>query len=250
MTAQAFTTDQISWVFLSSAINRIQSNHRGRKAVDLNPETAPSIVLSCSGVEAFVNELSSLTHAFLFERSEGSGGNSDAGFLNDVATIRQDSRGSFYKRYKCLLSHLQIENPQFLENLSTLNKVRDALVHFRECDVPIIEDKNGVIREGQELPAVLKPLQNRRYREGALVANDQGASWTLRLATDGMAAWSLNLTLDAVIYVLANLPAGRYREFIWQAYAAREPQFDTVFAKGKNDVEIWWNNGTNQVDAL
>jgi hypothetical protein len=235
----AFTTDKISWAFISSAIHRIGTDEVRVPKVDLNLEAAPCIVLSCIAVEAFVNEVSSLTHAFLFEPDRDHG---SCETLQEIASIRQDSRGSFYDRYKSLLCELDIQKPGFLADLSNLKKLRDALVHFRECDVPVIEDTSGVIRNGQDLPTDVVALQKHRYQGRPLVADDPGTAWTLRIATDAMAAWSVNLALDAVIYVLDRLPTGEHRDFLFRAYGPRDAAFPTVFAKGKRDLETWWRN--------
>lgn len=247
----AFTTDKVSWSFILSTLRRIQADEVREPSVALNLEAPSSIVLSCIAVEAFVNEVASLTNAFLHEhKQDGPGpspprttkeGNPPRRVLEEVASIRIDSRGSFYDRYKRLLCDFDMAKPACLADLSTLGKVRDALVHFRECDVPIVEDENGAIQEGQELPSELKKLQNRNYEGQQLLAPPQGSPWTLRLATDSMAAWSLDLCLDATGYVLNELPTGSYREFVWKAYACHDSNFDSLFAIGKQKLAAWWN---------
>jgi hypothetical protein len=132
-------------------------------------------------------------------------------------------------------------NPICLDDLSSLGNVRNALVHFRECDVPIIEDKNGVIKEGQELPSKLKKMYKRKYQGQQLFAAPESSPWTLRLATDSMAAWSLSLCLDAIAHIMNELPAGRYKDFVWRAYAYRNTEFNTLFASGKAKLDLWWN---------
>lgn len=251
----AFTTNKMSWSFILSALNRIQADEVREPSVLLNLEVPSCIVLSCIAVEAFVNELSSLTYSFLFEHRRERpvrhpacaqvGQKPALRQLEEVASIRTDSQGSFYDRYKRLLREIDIGKPGCLADLSSLKKVRDALVHFRQCDVPIVEDKDGVIREGQGLPSELTQLESRKYQGQHILAPDQGSSWTVRLATDAMAAWSLNLCLDAAKHVLDHLPAGKYRDFVWNAYACRDPVFDTVFANGRQRLATWWNIITN-----
>lgn len=246
----AFTTDKMSWAFLMSALHHMQAAQGGNSSVDLNLEAPPCVVLSCVAVEAFINELSSLTHSFLFEKA-----GSDyavrsnpkralhavaSGTLEEVARIRCDSHGSFYVRYKRLLCDFGFDKPRFLADLSELGKARDALVHFRKCDVPIIEDQNGVIRDGQELPAEIAALQSHHYGGRCVVAPDQGTAWTFRMATDAMAAWSVNLALDAILFVLDHLPAGEHRDFVWKSYANRDSTFSTLFARGKDELATWW----------
>ena len=247
----AFTTDKISWSFILSALRRIQADEVRQPSLVLNLEAPSCIVLSCIAVEAFVNEVASVTNAFLHEqkhdrpvRNAPSAEIEDKPSwraLEEVASIRTDSHGSFYDRYKRLLCDLDIAKPACLAGLSSLGKVRNALVHFRECDVPIVEDENGVIQEGQELPSELKKLQNQKYKGQQLLAPPVGSPWTLRLATDSMAAWSLDLCLDATGHVLNELPTGSYRDFVWKAYACRDSNFDSLFASGKQKLAAWWN---------
>jgi hypothetical protein len=243
----AFTTDKMSWAFLMSALRHMQADEGMDSSVDLNLEAPPCVVLSCIAVEAFVNELSSLTNTFLFERS----GTDYAGRLNpkqalhagtlkEVARIRCDGDGSFYVRYKRLLCVFGIDKPRLLADLSVLGKARDALVHFRKCDVPIIQDQNGVIRVGQDLPAEIAALQSKYYKGRCVLAPGEGQEWTLRMETDAMAAWSVNLALDAILFVLDHLPAGEYRDFVWKSYANRDLTFSTLFARGKKELEAWW----------
>lgn len=251
----AFTTDKMCLSFILSALRRIQADEVRQPSVALNLEASSCIVLSCIAVEAFVNEIASLTNAFLHEqKSDRPVRNAprtemedkpSRRVLEEVASIRIDSRGSFYDRYKRLLCDLDIAKPSWLADLSSLGKVRDALVHFRECDVPIVEDENGVIKEGQELPSELKKLQNRKYEGQQLLAPPKGSPWTLRLATDAMAAWSLNLCLDATGYVLNELPTGSYKDFVLKAYACRDSNFDSLFAFGKQTLAEWWNGLEN-----
>ena len=230
----AFTTDTISWGLLVSALRRIQADEWRAPSVGLNLETPPSIVLSCIAVEAFVNEVSSLTSSYLSaETRAASAGRPDAArkaqpvvpdVLARVASIKSDPCGSFYVRYKRLLGDLGLATPRFLPDLSSLGKVRDALVHFRECDVPIIEDQDGVIRDGQQLPPWVAALQSHHYQDLCVLGPDTGAAWTVRMATDAMAAWTIDLALDAITYVLDS-----------------HPEFATVFGLGKSELTTWWN---------
>ena len=160
----------------------------------------------------------------------------------DVAQIKNDPKGSFYERYKTLLKALGIETPTCLQPLSHLRDLRDAIVHFRSCDVPIVDDSAGVIRYAQESPAVFAHLESYNINEWPVVADEVGEEWTLRVSTNAMAAWSLSLTLEAIMHVLNLLPAGEYRDFVLRRYAARDESFSTVFEKGKTDVEEWKND--------
>jgi hypothetical protein len=56
-----------------------------------------------------------------------------------------------------------------------------------------------------------------------------------------MATWSLELVLTAIEYVLNELPMGKYREFIWNSYACRDSNFNSLFAYGRHELTTWWN---------
>lgn len=246
-----YTTSKMSLAFLMSALRRIRADERSFEPVDLNLEAPPCAVLCCIALEAFANEVSSLTSAFLFQeksdrpsrqsttaQQQENASSSDT--LQRVAAIRRNPHGSFYERYKFLLRELKIDNPKRLEELSNLDKLRNAFVHFRECDVPIVEDQEGIIHSAQDLPEVLAQLQSRQYNGRPVVAAD-GSEWTLRLSTNAMAAWSVSLALDAIMHVLDQLPAGKHRDFVWKAYASLDPSFSTVFEFVRSDLITWWN---------
>lgn len=246
-----FTTDKLSWSLLMSSLRRVQSTEARVPDVDLNLEAGPCVVLCCIAVEAFVNEVSSLSHSFLFDRQHDTRtGRSIPGVADDVlqkvSDIRIDGRGSFYERYRGLLRAFGIDKPAFLADLSTLGKVRDSLVHFRDCDVPILDDEDGVIRHGQKLPSTVAALQSKKYETMGVLAPGAGTAWTLRLATDAMAAWSLDLAFDAAMYPLDRLPPGEYRDFLWKAYAHRDKSCPVVFAGGKSELATWWNAARGQ----
>ncbi len=234
MQTLAYTTSIMSWNFLRSAIGRARAAQSDTATLDLNLEAPSCVVLSCIAIEAFVNEISSLTNAFLFEENQGgamrrsaSTGASTATEISrqkcqEVAEIRNDSSGSFYDRYKVVLKRLGVEQPTYLPWLSFLRDLRDALVHFRICDVPVVEDSNGVIRYAQEPPDVFAHLKSLCVNNCPIVSADpadDGLDWTLRASTDAMAVWCIDLALDAVLHVLNRLPSSRYRKFILKAYA-------------------------------
>jgi len=238
-----FTTDKVSWTLLLSGFRRMQSPEARDATVNLNSEAGTCVVLSCTAAESFVNEVSSLTHSFIFDRRDDTRGQSSRGVTDEVlakvASIRLDKRGSFYVRYRCLLRALGIGKPRFLSDLSALGKLRNSLVHFRDCDVPIIDDR-GVIKHGQELPPAAAAMRSKKHDGVGVLASDAGTAWTLRLATDAMAAWSLSLAFDAAMHVLDNLPPGEYRAFLWRAYAHRNTTLPLVFLHGKRDLATWW----------
>ncbi len=242
----AYTTSRMSWPFLMSALRGVRSAGGTLDPIDLNLETPACVVLCCTALEAFINEVSSLTSAFVFEeKGERPGAKTisaeEQEILNDVAAIRDHPKGSSYDRYKIVVSALKISKLERLEDMLSLQRLRDALVHFRECHVPIIEDSAGVIRHGQGLPEPVAQLKRREHNGRRIVAEDEGVEWTLRVSTNAMAAWSVNLVIDAIMHVLDHLPTGRYRDFIWKAYASRDSSFGTVFDKGRSDLVACWS---------
>jgi hypothetical protein len=161
-----------------------------------------------------------------------------------ISQIKNDPKGSFYARYKALLKAAGIEQPNCMQSLSYLRDLRDAFVHFRACDVSVVEDSKGVICYAQEPPKVFDHLKSYKVHGWPVVAADAGevdGEWTLRVSTNAMAAWALSLTLEAILHVLYHLPAGEYRDFILRRYAAKDVAFSTVFEKGKTEVEEWKN---------
>jgi hypothetical protein len=223
----------MSWAFLMSALHHMQADEGMDSSVDFNLEAPTCVVLSCVAVEAFVNELSSLTHSFLFERA----GTDYAGRIESKAGAARCRFG--HAKRGC--THKVRWSRFLLADLSVLGKARDALVHFRKCDVPIIQDQNGVIRVGQDLPAEIAALQSQYYGGRCVLAPGEGQEWTLMMETDAMAAWSVNLALDAILFVLDHLPAGEHRDFVWKSYANRDSTFSTLFARGKNELATWWH---------
>jgi len=253
----AYTTSVMSWHLLSSAIRRIRESEDGLTPIDLNLEAPSCAILCCIALEAFANEISSLISAFLFNEekdrrarySTAAQREADIGMAwhdcQAIAQIKDDPKGSFYDRYKALLRAASIEKPNCMQSLSYLRDLRDAFVHFRACDVPIVQDSDGVIRYAQEPPKVFAHLQSYNVNGWPVVAvgtGEVGVEWTLRVSTNAMAAWSLTLILEAILHVLDLLPAGRYRDFVLRRYADRDVSFSTVFEKAKTDVEEWGNS--------
>ena len=257
MQTLAYTTSIMSWGLLLSAIRRVRESENSIVPIDLNMEAPPCAILCCIALEAFVNEISCLTSAFLFNEennhrakySTKTQREANIGMAWDncqnIGQIKDNPRGSFYDRYKALLKVAGIEKPNCIQSLSYLRDLRDALVHFRVCEVPIVEDSDGVIRSAQEPPEVFAHLKSYSVNGWPVVATDPvevGTAWVLRASTNAMAVWSLNLVLEAITYVLDILPAGEYRDFILRRYAARDVLFSTVFEKGKADIEEWKND--------
>lgn len=257
MQTLAYTASIISWSLLLSAIRRVQESENVITSIDLNLEAPPCAILCCIALEAFVNEISCLTSAFLFDEANNHRARyssmahreANIGMTWDncqkIGQIKDNRKGSFYDRYKTLLKAAGIEKPSCMQSLSYLRDLRDALVHFRACEVPVVEDSKGVIRFAQEPPEVFVHLQSYNVNGWPVVATgpeEVGVEWTLRASTNAMAVWSISLTLEAITYVIDILPAGEYRNFILKKYATRDKSFSTLFEKGKADVEAWKND--------
>lgn len=247
----AYTTSIMSWNLIQSAFRQIRASKDSPTPIDLNLETPSCIILCCTALEAFVNEISSLTSAFHFDEKKNNQSecpiaaqketNTEMKWSNyrDISQIKECSKGSFYERYKRLLKVAGIIKPGNMQKLNHLCELRDAFVHFRACDVPIEEDDNGVIRCNQQPPAVFDHLKKYTIFERPIVANEVGEKWTLRVMTNTMAYWSIMLVLDSIIYVLSSLPIGDYRDFVLKRYTPYDESFSTLFEKKKADVECW-----------
>jgi hypothetical protein len=240
---------------LFSAIQRTRESEQSVVPVDLNLETPPCIVLCCIALEAFVNEMSSLANTLLFNRRRDNQTvsndvwESHSGITQDtcqnIAKIKNNRYGSFYDKYKDLIKALGIDKPVYMQELSYIRDLRDAIVHFRKCDVPIIEDHDGVIRSAQKPPDVFAHLRSHKVNGYPVIASESdadGIDWILRLSTNSMAIWCLTLVLDAIMYVLDNLSEGAYRDLVLRRYSARDQSFDTLFEKGKSDIKEWKNS--------
>jgi hypothetical protein len=61
-----YTTSTMSWFFIFSVIKRLRSTQGDVNVVDLNIEAPPCAVMCSVALEAFSNEISSLSGAFTF----------------------------------------------------------------------------------------------------------------------------------------------------------------------------------------
>ncbi len=237
METLAYTSSQISWHLILSAISRASVSSGDISKIDLNLEALPSIILSCTALEAFVNEISSLAHAFLFEYEQMDIHHQKMGVYKKVAEIRRDSTGNFYERYKRLLNFLEIEPPAFRECVFYLKEVRDLIVHFKTADVRIVDD-GRTIRAAQSLPDEFNALKNFKIAGYPIIASD-GSEWTLRISTSAMAAWSITQVLDAIIYFLDEIPDEELKDFIVKKYATYDKDVAHLFRHGKALVDRW-----------
>lgn len=241
----AYTTTVMSWGFFLSSFERVKAAGTYESDLDLNLEAPSSVVLCAVSIEAFCNEISSLARAFVFdkEREQSLSKRQTPGIkreaLDQLCALSQDGSGSFYDRYKRVLKLLEASNPALLENMVCLRDLRDALVHFRSCDVPIQEGEDGVIRYAQETPEVLRRLGNKDISERPVLAPDKGLEWTLRISTSAMSIWALKLTCDATLFLLDALPVGDFQNFVIEAYRPRDYTYRDLYSKAKEDIAFW-----------
>lgn len=250
----AYTTSKISWLILFSAISNARKEPRNIDTIDLNMQAIPSIILSCTALESFVNEISSLSKAFMFNFEKEYNAQfleidkqeSTIGISWDkckrLAEIKNDSKGSFYDRYKLLVKTLDVKSPEFIQTLSKLKDLRDDLVHFKILDMSVVENSDGVITYFQQPPEVfshLKKYKVKNYPVIALDGNDNSIDWSHRISTNAMAIWCIDLVLDSLIYVLESIQNGRFKDFLVKAYSTRDGSFEYLFQKGKSDIELW-----------
>ncbi|MFC3104214.1 hypothetical protein ACFOSU_09935 [Salinisphaera aquimarina] len=244
----------MSWSFLHSAITHAQNTGSPPKAIDFNVGSPAVVILACSAIEAFVNEVSSSAHSFLFDADRDSTFISDpihdrwdaAGIeesdLQKIASIRVDESGSLIDRYKRLLKAIDLELPARWNNLCQLQKVRNGLVHFRECDIPIVNDKDSRIRSGQKLPDFLLPLTRQKIESWPILASNpeiEGEDWTLRIATNAFSIWALEIAMTTNSYILDNLAEGKYAKHLRALYSSRERHFDHLFEMGLDEISNW-----------
>ncbi len=243
METLSYTTSILSWQLILSAIEMLRNSQSKINPIDYNTEAIPCVVLSCITLEAFSNEISSLTNAFMcdvesdFDIKNLSTKQKtiigiDSNICKNIAQIRNSKVESFYERYKKLLSHVKISKPEYLQDLHHLNDLRNALVHFRLCDISVIEDIDGVIKYYQEPPEVFQHIKSYKVQGWPVIAADvkNNIAWNLRISTNAMAIWTIRLILDAITYVLYNLPKGKYRDFILKYY--RDKERLNIFEKG------------------
>jgi len=252
METLGYTTSIVSWPFIMSAIEMSCNSKSEIKKIDYNKEAISCVVLSCVSLEAFTNEISSITNAFINHVKRDFDIDNlpdkqkfkigiDLKICEDISQIRNAKEGSFYKRFKKLLLCLKIEKPEFFQKLHHLQELRNALVHFRLCDISVVEDTDGVIKYYQEPPEVFQHIKSYKVKGWPVIASDVGDNigWNSRISTNAMAAWSIKLILNAIMHVLYNLPEGEYRDFLLKYYKSRENS--NLFEKGKYNVEEWEN---------
>ena len=223
----AYSTAVMSWPLVMSAIRHLQQEGEGIEPIDLNLGTPPALVLSATALEAFVNEISSLTHAFVYDRDAYSVPAQTKGGLprhmdeDKVAGIRHDSRGSFYDRYKNLVKGLGIPSFRHIQELSYLRDLRDAVVHFRGCDISIVLMEDDIIRSVQEPPRVFQHLKTIEVDARPVLGRDVEpgeGEWHLTMSTNAMGYWCVVMVTKAILHILEEIPKGAFRGLVWRTY--------------------------------
>ena len=242
-----YTTSILSWQIILSAIEMLRNSQSEIDQINLNLKAIPCTVLGCISLEAFSNEISSLTNAFVddvkkifnidnLSTKQKSEIGIDLNNCKDIEQIRNSKMESFYERYKNLLLYIQISRPNFFQELCHLRDIRNAMVHFRQCNISVIEE-DGVIKNYQKPPEVFKHIKSIKVNGWPVIAADvkNNSPWNLRISTNAFAFWSIKLILDAITYFLDNLQQGKYREFIFKYY--RKEKYSNLFEEGKLKVQ-------------
>lgn len=227
----------MSWHFLYSAKQQVVGTNVDIKKIDLNINTPSIIILSCTSIEAFCNEISCFMGAYKDQYENNFDDvDLDKEQINAIIAFKYCKGGSFVDQYKKMLKKFAISNPSILQELHSLRKLRNKLVHFSDNKLSVIEDENGVIKYFQEPPEIFNHI-NKEYENYPVIVGDDSVEWSLRIATHAMAIWSIEMAIDAILHTLNSLPSGRYKDFILQKYSARNKNYRTVFEQGKNDLE-------------
>jgi hypothetical protein len=238
-----YTTSILSWPIILSSINMLKNSKSEIKGIDLNLDSISCCILNATVIEAFSNEISSLTHAFIenyeiekLTKDKISQIGVDIKVCKEIEKIRNSDRESFYERYKGLLKHFNISDSGILDNLCKLRDVRNVCVHFRQCDIKIIE-KDNTIKSYQKPPEIFNHIKLIKVNNWPIIASDtdNSSSWHLRISTNAFAIWSFIIVLDAIIYFLEKIPQGTYRDFITKYY--RKNEKSNVFEYSKSEIE-------------
>jgi hypothetical protein len=232
------TTAILSWQLIWSTIQLLEKSASKIEKVDLNLHAISSCILSSTALESFSNEISSIMHTVIKDPLINV---SDVGIdfnnCEEIEDIKDNNALNFYDRYKELLKIFHITNPDLLTRLSYLNKIRNESVHFRNCDVSIIEE-NGVIKYYQSPPEVFNHIKLLKINGWSIVASDvkDNASWVLRISTNAFAFWSLITVIDSIIYVLDNIPKGRFKDYVSKYYMTAGNL--NLFEKAKSEIVL------------
>jgi len=237
-TILVYSTIQISWHLLYSCIRRaLEYSRQGSSGFSL--EALPNIILGCSAVEAFCNEMSSIVSTFEYTRDQNSSLEDVVGVTekacSQMAAIKTNAIYSTLERYKKLCSALGLVLPKNYEDLTTLVQVRNGIVHFRACDLRIVNNE-GTITYNHDLPDFYNHLKKKKYRGCDLIckaAEPGEITWITRISTPAMALWAIEVVIGEILYVLENIPEGELKQRIMNAYRPSIPDYQTLFHWGQ-----------------
>lgn len=234
-----YSTAILSWQ-LFKTVFEILDSAKFEKNIDMNTNALSCCILSTAALEAFSNEIISITHAFNNGvKSEGFYKLDKIGIentgLQSVEQLNKKIYKNFYERYKQLIKELKIPDPKFLPALSNLKKIRDEITHYHSCEMSLIE-KNNIIKYFQEPPEVFNHLKSFNINNWSIVAEDSGneTSWILRISTNAFAFWGALLVIGAITYLLENIPDGLYKDSVLKYYGMNNGL--DVFSKSQSDI--------------
>lgn len=253
----AHSTIQISWQLLYSGIRRAVESPGKRNSV-FSLEALPNIILGCSALEAFCNEMSSMVSSLCFEhlsdpfspimlglnRFEDVVGVSEQA-CRQISEIKMNARDNTLDRYKKLCSALSIGLPENYQDLFMLVQVRHRIVHFRACDINVV-DRNGTITYDHDLPDFYDHLKEKKYRGYDLifvedvrkkVAEPGEIDWVTRISTPAIALWAIEVVIEGILHVLENIPEGELKHRVENAYRPSKEDYQTLFHWGQNLVD-------------
>ncbi|GEM_PF-1089823 len=251
------STSQISWQFLYSGILRAAQLASEPKSL-FSLEALPNVVLGCCALEAFCNEFSSTVSALLFELSSNPCSVSEDDHENfigrvgiseetcqKVASIKMNKAGSSRERYKNICKTLNITKPQNYNELCNLVQLRDALVHFRNCDLRVVS-KNYCITYDHDMPEFYGQLKKIKYRGSDLVfvadvaqngSDHAQIPWTTRVSTPAVSLWAMEVVLLASIHIIVCLPEGKLKQKIVEFYRPNNDGYMSLFHWGLSLID-------------
>lgn len=234
-----YSTAILSWQ-LFKTVTEILNSSKFEEELDMNTNALSCCILSTATLEAFSNEIISITHAFNYGvSSEGFYRPDKIGIdkiiLDNIEQLKSKKYSNFYERYKQLIKELKIPESNDLSALSLLKKIRDEITHYHSCEMSLIEE-NNTIKFRQEPPEVFSHLKPYKINNWSIVAsevNDE-TSWILRLSTNSFAFWCTMKVNEAITYILENIPVGLYKDSVYKYYGAKDGI--DIFSQSQSDI--------------
>ncbi len=235
------TTVCLSPSFANSAIENLHAGFLQNSGTGLNLQAPAVIVLGCVAVESFCNEVSAKTLAMHLESEQLKRVNHvrwqnwyrELGLgdidLESTGELINDSKGSFYDRYKLICRGLHVPLPDFSQDIRLLKTVRDALVHYRQCAAPVIRGPSGGMVLDHKIPRDLLPLEKMDYGSIPLLSENNQISWTLRLSTSAFACWAMETVLRAILHIINQIPDGEFHKAVLGSYGCSNTEFSNIF---------------------